>query len=135
MASPPKTARPKVQVEAARILVSPAQSSKLTALRDGARGAATQTATAPDTDINPRLSVAASTELCKARQLIDDRCTAIMGGYPPPMRNKLFALRYGPIADLKTLAIKDVCKRLGLDAKQINLRLLDNLNYHGHLSK
>ena len=124
--------RQRITVQEANVLVAPSQSRKLAALRDKARGIAAPTAAPPVAELgNAALSAACRTELHKARGLIDARCAAIMGRYPPQKQNSLFALRFGPIESLLCLPISAIVKRLAMDGHAIDLRLLAKLNYHG----
>ena len=124
-----------VTVQEARILVSPAQSSKLAALRAKARGVLTIHPSIPIAAINTELSAEVAAELYKVQQLIDLRCAAIMSDYPALKQKKLFSLRFGSIETLKTRAISRVVKQLNIDTQTINLRLLTALNYWGERPK
>ncbi|MDD5272432.1 MAG: hypothetical protein PHU14_06890 [Methylovulum sp.] len=125
--------RRKVTVQEASVLVAPAQSSKLAALRDKARGVvAAQPAPTQATCTNAALSHEVAAELHKARQLVDARCAAIMSHFPALKQNKLFTLRFGSLEALKNLPINTIAKRLDMDTQTLNLRLLAKLNYHGY---
>lgn len=124
--------RTKVTIQEAHLLVLPAQSSKLAALRNRARGVEAQPVVVPTNPINTALSDDVAAELRKARRLIDERCASILAGYPKAKQNKLFSLRFDPIDELKKLPVTVIFKRLDLDSQLLNLRLLGKLNYHGH---
>jgi len=128
----PPSNRTKVTVQEAHLLVSPAQSSKLAALRDRARGVEVAPVVIPANPINTALSDDVAAELRKARRLIDGRCAVIMGNYPKAKQNKLFSLRFGPIEELKKLPVSVIFKRLDLDSQLLDQRLLGKLDYHGH---
>ncbi len=132
MSENPQPNRSKVTVQEAPLLVSPAQSSKLAALRDRARGVEVASVIAPTNPINTALSDDVAAELRKARRLIDERCASILANYPKAKQNKLFSFRFGPIDELKKLPVTEIFKRLDLDKQLLNQRLLGKLNYHGH---
>ncbi len=71
-------------------------------------------------------------QLQQAVRLIDGRIDAIMRAYPPAMKNRLFAMRYGTVDALKAMPVKTALCMLGLDTGQVNIKLLANLNYFGH---
>ena len=66
-----------------------------------------------------------------AQTLIDNRTQAILNQYPEGKRQSLFKLRYGSVSKIQALEIKAALQLLNIDVQNLNLRLLENRNYHG----
>lgn len=85
-------------------------------------------------DIPAGLKPEVAAELKKARGLIDERIAAIMSRFPAGKQNKLFSFRYGPVGDIKRMAMNAAFKRLGLPDNQVRMRLVAGLDYYGKVS-
>ena len=74
-------------------------------------------------------------QLLKAREMMDCKINEIMSCLPEGKKNKLFNLRYGDIEEIKHMKIREAFQRLGLEAKQVKLGMLADMNYYGCTEK
>ena len=117
-----KSQRPKVHVQEHRVLV---QSKKLAALVNKSN------AVMPETRKQTLLSDVEHT-LNAAKALIDARLVEIMQQYPEGRKQSLFKLRYGSVEQMYNMDLKAAMQLLNIDAKHLNLRLIENQTYHGN---
>lgn len=122
--------RLKVSVTERSMLVSPWQSKKLADIRKKLQ-AETEALQLPQKPILTRLKPEVATELSQAQKLIDARINEIMRSFPDGRKNKLFGIRYGSVASVKAASIKSAFKHLAIDATQVKIKLLADVNYHG----
>jgi len=74
-------------------------------------------------------------ELKSARKIIDDRINEIMSSFPEGKKNKLFSFRFGSIDAVKSMSIKAVFKKLGIDDNSAKMKLIAEMDYHGNQVK
>ncbi|MFI3189277.1 hypothetical protein BCS42_14165 [Crenothrix sp. D3] len=130
--NPKNVPRPKVSVNEHRLLVDPNKSKKLAAMAnklpvDLSVKALPASVPKAVSGLKSELDI----ELQQARGLIDKRINEIMNSLPQGKREKLFSLRFGSVAAIKSLAITAAFHKLAIHAPHTNLRVLKSVNYHG----
>lgn len=125
--------RYQINVTERSLLVSPGQSKKLADIRKMFQAdVPVETLRLPEQHLLTGLKPEVATELNKARKLIDDRIDEIMRSFPEGKKNRLFGFRFGSVAAVKAVSIKNAFKTLAIDNHQVKMKLLADLDYHGN---
>ncbi|MFZ2312438.1 MAG: hypothetical protein WAV82_07445 [Methylobacter sp.] len=128
--------RQKVSVTERGLLVAPGQSKKLAEIRKKVQPlVAAENVSLSEKEIFAGLKPELATELKSARKIIDDRINEILSSFPEGKRNKLFSFRFGSIDAIKSMNIKAVFKKLGIDENSAKMKLVAELDYHGNQLK
>lgn len=129
--NPQHSPRPKVSVNEHRLLVAPNKSKKLAAMANKLPvDLSAKTLPTRESKAVSGLKSELEIELQQAQDLIDTRINEIMNSFPQGRRDKLFSIRFGSVAAIKSLAITAAFKKLGTH-HPVKTRLLASLNYHG----
>jgi hypothetical protein len=130
--NPKNVPRPKVSVNEHRLLVDPNKSKKLAAMANKSPvNLSVKALSASEPKAVAGLKSELDIELQQARALIDSHINEIMNSLPQGKREKLFSLRFGSVAAIKSLAITAAFNKLAIHAPHINMRVLKSVNYHG----
>ncbi len=129
----PGADRPKVSVSERNLLVAHGQSKKLADIRKKLQPELpAEAAPLPDKQLLTGLKPEVSTELNKARTLIDERISQIMRSFPEGKKNKLFGFRFGSVEAVKAMSIKNAFKTLGIDDNLVKMKLIAVLDFDGN---
>lgn len=136
IADNPGADRPKVSVTERSLLVAHGQSKKLADIRKRLQPdlpvAAVQHNDVPAEQLFPGLKPEVAAELNKARTLIDDRINQILRSFPEGKKNRLFGFRFGSVDAVKAMSIKAAFKTLGIDDNLVKMKLIAEMDFHGH---
>ncbi len=127
----PGADRQKVIVTEHNLLVTHGQSKKLAELRKKLQPNLPVGAV-PKKPLPSGLKPEVSSELDKARTLIDASITQIMRSFPKGMKNRLFGFKFGSVDAIKTMSIKSAFKILGIDECSVAMKLIAKLDFHGN---
>lgn len=129
----PGADRPKVSVTERNMLVAHGQSKKLAEIRNRLQpDLPVEAAPLPDKQRLTGLKPEVSTELNKARTLIDERISQIMRSFPDGKKNRLFGFRFGSVDAVKAMPIKSAFKTLSIDHNLVKMKLIAALNFDGN---
>ena len=114
------------------LLVPLAKSKKLAAIRNRSQSLqAIKTNTLQPSEIQSSgLNKDVRGLLTEARDQIDAKIAEIMARYPPGMKNKMFALKYGSPESIKKMAVKAIFIHLNM-VKPRKFAPIENLDYFG----
>lgn len=136
IADNPGADRPKVSVTERSLLVAHGQSKKLADIRKRLQPdlpvAAVQRNDVPAGQLFPGLKPEVAAELNKARTLIDDRINQILRSFPEGKKNRLFGFRFGSVDAVKAVSMKTAFKTLGIDDNLVKMKLIAEMDFHGH---
>lgn len=121
------------EITACQVLVDPSKSRRLRDMLKG-RSADYQEKKADSEDIIEKTHEAVPAlqkELLLARRIIDNEIHNIMSFYPEGMKNSLFKIRFGHLDQVRAMAVSDIFRLLKLECKQVDLKRLQGMNYHG----
>ena len=122
------------------LLVGAGKSKRLQEMRDKAKAANLAAAPAPPPIKTRESAQNISPELALARQLIDQKLTAILASLPAGKQQSLFKIRFGiSLAQIKQLPIKRVISLLQISDPQLNnlsasMKRIIDLNYNGEFA-
>lgn len=129
----PGAPKPKVSVTERNLLVAHGQSKKLAELRKRFQPELpVEALPSPDKQLLTGLKPEVSTELNKARTLIDERISQIMRSFPEGKKNRLFGFRFGSVDAVKAMPIKSAFKTLSIDDNLVKMKLIAALDFHGN---
>lgn len=129
----PGADRPKVSVTERNMLVAHGQSKKLAEIRNRLQpDLPIEAAPLPDKQRLTGLKPEVSSELNKARTLIDERISQIMRSFPEGKKNRLFGFRFGSVDAVKAMPIKSAFKTLSIDDNLVKMKLIAALDFDGN---
>ncbi|MGZ8947678.1 MAG: hypothetical protein ACXW1W_19920 [Methylococcaceae bacterium] len=129
----PMPHKPKAIVQERSLLVPLGQSKKLAAFANRSQPIlAPENVNLAHNEILPGLKPEVVSELMNARKMIDDSIIRIMDSLPAGKKSSLFSLRFGTVESIKANNIKTAFRILGIDNKQVKMRLIAELDYYGN---